>query len=230
MKSKIRMAGNKIAEVMIYDDIGKSWWGEAISAKQVDDALKSFGKVDTILVRINSAGGDVFEGTAMYNILKNHPASVDVEIEGMALSAATLPVMAGDVIRMAGNGYLMIHNPYSFMGGQAADFRKMADTLDMVTNNIAMTYAAKTGNAIDQLRKWMDAETWMTASEAVDNGFVDEVTNALEIAAQFDLTRFHNAPASAIARSKQRASCASDQMRSKLRAMSQRATELRGGK
>ena len=231
MKFSVRMAAPKKAEIWLYDYIGRdTFFGDAVSAKMIGDQLNKAGKIDVINLRVNSEGGEAMEGVAMYNILDRHPARIEVDIEGVALSAATIPVMAGDTIRIAANALMMIHDPYTFSGGTAEDLRKTADLLDTVAGSIATTYASRTGNKIADINKWMNEELWMTASESIDYGFADEITNALEIAAQFSLTRFKNAPAHAIARCKQRTPCASDQMRSKLRAMAQRASELRGGK
>ncbi len=215
MKSKIRMAGEKKAEVWLYDEIGSSFWGESISA--------------LINLRVNSPGGDVFDATAMYNILVKHPARIEVDIEGMALSAASLVIMAGDTIRMASNAFIMIHDPWGFAGGTSQDLRDVAETMDMVKQQIVNTYSACTGNKPVQIAEWMTAETWMNSEDALKNKFVSEISPAIAIAAKFDPERFHNVPKDAIARIKEVDACTNDVTRSKLRAIAARVSALSGG-
>lgn len=189
----MRLAGNKTGEAYIYDEIGDGFFG-GISAKQFAEDLSALGKVDKINVRINSPGGDVFQGLAIYNTLKRHPATVVVDIDGMALSIASVIAMAGDEIRMAKNAMFMIHDPWAFSGGTAEDFRKQADLMDQVKENLVNTYSGRTGVEADSIADMMSDETWMQADEAKRQGFVDVVTEELQMAAGFNLSRFKRAP------------------------------------
>lgn len=190
----IRSAGKKAAEILIYEDIGAGWFG-GVSAKQFADDLKAFGAVDTLNIRVNSPGGDVFEALAMYNTLRRHPADKRVSVDGMALSAATIVIMAGDHISMAENAMLMIHDPWAVTMGNADDMRQQADLLDQVKENIIVTYERRTGTAGKVLRQMMSDETWMQSADALSNNFVDEVTGDLAIAAHFDPARYKHVPA-----------------------------------
>jgi len=186
--------GPKSAEVMIYDDIGEGWFG-GISSKQFAEEIKKLGNVTDINVRINSQGGSVFDGVAIYNTLLNHPAKITVDIDSAALSIASVIAMAGDQINMASNALFMIHEPHGVFSGSSGDLRKNADLLDMVGDQIIETYNKNRGIEVETLRNWLEAETWFTASEALAAGFVDKITGEMSIAAHVDKTRFKNAPA-----------------------------------
>lgn len=191
----ITAKGNDTAEILVYDQIGaNSWTGEGLTAKAFAEKLSSMGRLKNINVRINSPGGSVFDGTAIYNTLKNNPAKVTTIIDGAALSVASIIAMAGDEIRMAKNGYLMIHDPSGVARGGANDMRKMAEMLDTVKASLVTTYAERSKQSPEKIAEMMTAETWMTATEAKDLGFVDSVTESLAVAASFDATNFANAP------------------------------------
>lgn len=220
---RMRAAG-KTGEVLIYDDIGDGLFG-GIGAKQFADDLNSLGRIDVLNVRINSPGGDVFQGLAIFNTLKRHPARVVVDVDGMALSIASIIAMAGDEIHIAKNAMMMIHEPYSGMFGTAQDLRKQADLMDQVRDNLVQTYVDRTGLKQSQLLDMVVAETWMTATEAVEFGFADRVTEDLAIAAHFDASRFKNTPRKlANARARPRA----DMHRARLAALSARAKQICG--
>ena len=174
----------KSAEVYIFGDIGESWWDETVTAKQF---VKDFAAIDAtdITVRINSYGGSVTDGIAIYNAIKRHPAQITVSIEAAAYSIASLIAMAGDTVEMADNALLMIHAPWGYAVGNSADMRDMADTLDKYAQAMASSYVAKTGMSTDDvLALLIDGEDhWYTAEEALDAGFVDAVAAALPIAA-----------------------------------------------
>lgn len=193
---RMRMAGSKAAEILIYDVIGRDFFGEGISAKRFAEDLKALGKVDTLNIRVNSPGGDVFDGLAIYNTLKRHPANKIIDIDGMALSIASVIVMAGDTVNMAGNAMMMIHDPWTCTCGSADDFRAHADLMDQVKGNLVSTYAGRVSIEDDEIAALMAAETWMTAEDAKRHGFVDAITEELEMAARFDDSRFKfkNAP------------------------------------
>ena len=186
-------AKNQKAEILIYEDIGDYWSG--VTAKGFNDEIKALGDISEINVRLNSGGGNVFDGIAIYNSLKSHKAKVNVHIDGLAASIASIVAMAGDTIRMAKNGFIMIHDPWIMTAGTAEDLRKTADTIDGVREQLLDTYIRRTGGDREQISDMMSAETWMNSDEAMKNGFVDSVTEDLALAASCDIKRFRNAPA-----------------------------------
>ncbi|TGA95715.1 Clp protease ClpP [Sporolactobacillus shoreae] len=143
------------------------------------------GDVSTINLHINSPGGSVFEGVAIGNMLKQNKAQVNVFVDGLAASIASVIAMAGDHIAMPANAMMMIHNPWSYVVGNAADMRKEADDLDHINESMKQTYLAKAGDKLDTdtLGTLMDAETWLSAQEAVGYGLADEVLEANQAAA-----------------------------------------------
>lgn len=173
------------ADIYLYGDVGDSWFG-GVTAKQFADDLKAAGKIDTIHLHINSPGGDVFDGLAIYRLLVDHKAKVIVHIDGLAASIASVIAMAGDEIRMSESGFLMIHNAWGIAFGSAAEMRTMADLLDKTTGSIRDVYVARTQQASDQVKSWMDAETWFSAQEALDNGFITTIADNMKLAARFD--------------------------------------------
>jgi ATP-dependent Clp protease protease subunit len=192
------------AEILLYDEIGANpWSGGGVGAKQFTEDLKALGDVKVLNIRINSPGGDVFEGNAIKTQLEQHPAVKNVFIDGLAASAASYIAMAGNTIEISNNAMLMIHNASGGVLGNAVDMRKMADLLEKLDGNIADMYARRTKQPVEAIRDWINAETWFTAAEAITNGFADsmmpEVSGEMEPAATFDLSRFRNAPKFAIA-------------------------------
>ena len=183
---KMKAEGEK-AEILLYDVI--DGFG-GITAKQFVQDLQKLGDVPNITVRINSPGGSVFEGTAIYNALKNHPAKIDVFIDGMALSMASVIAMAGDKITIAENAMIMIHEPSISVSGTAKRLRKTADTLDKTKQSILTSYVKRTGKSEDEVAVLMALETWMTADEALEHGFVDEISDSKGPVAEFDLSPF----------------------------------------
>lgn len=178
----------------IYDVVGDSWYG-GVSAQHARELLSASRNAKQINVRINSGGGDVFDGLAIYNLLTAHPARVVVSVDGLAASIASIIAMAGDEIHMAENSSLMVHNPWTFTMGEASDLRKDADLLDKLTEQLVLTYTARTGQAEKQVRQWMADETWMTAAEAKERGFATHITPAKQLAASaYDLSKFRNVP------------------------------------
>jgi ATP-dependent Clp protease protease subunit len=189
--------GNKRGEIWLYDVVGEGLFG-GMSAKMFIAEVQKLGQVDVINLHINSPGGQVFDGVAIYNSLKNHPARIEVDIDSVAASIASVIAMAGDEIRIAANGMMMIHDPMGRVAGNSADMRKAADLLDQVQQVIASTYAKRTGKKDAQIKDMMSAETWMTAAEALEMGFADLVTDEQRIAAcsGFDFSaEFRRAPA-----------------------------------
>lgn len=183
------------AEISIYDAIGG--WG--ISAATFVRDLKAI-KASTINVRINTPGGEVFDGTAIYNALREHPARIVTHIDGIAASAGSFVALSGDEVRMADNAYLMIHNARGGMMGESDDMRRYADILDKINGNIAAMYQRKAGNTTDHWRGLMDAETWFTGEEAKAEGLVDSVyaaekkTAARGARAEFDFKIYNKIP------------------------------------
>jgi ATP-dependent Clp protease, protease subunit len=147
-------------------------------------------------LRTNSPGGSVFAGVAIYNTLTRHPARIEVDVDGVAASIASVIAMAGDEIRMASNSLMMIHDPMGFAMGGSRDMRKTADLLDQVKGVIVDTYAKRTGTAAPKVGKMMADETWMTAAEAVNLGFASQITEEQRIAAcyGFDFSKFKHPP------------------------------------
>lgn len=163
------------AEILIYSEIGESWWTESVAAKDFVRELQELD-VKTIALRINSPGGAVFDGHAILNALKRHPAQVTTYIDGWAASIASIIALAGERIVIADNAMLMIHNPHGWCEGEAGDMRKYADLLDQLQRSSAELYVGKCGKPLEDVVAKMDAETWFTAEEAVEYGLADEIT------------------------------------------------------
>ena len=197
-------ADSKSAEVFIFDTVGEDMWG-GVSAKSFAAELNALEGVTDLNVHINSPGGSVFDGVAIYNLLAKHPAAVHVHIEGMALSIASIIAMAGDIVTIAENAMFMIHNPWNIVVGDAAELRKTADMMDTVKGQMVTTYQHKTGLEAELLSDMMDAETWLTGDEAVAQGFADEVSAPMALAAcaAFDYKQYKHAPAELVAKGRE---------------------------
>lgn len=195
-KLEIRAADGGVPELLIYDEIGPSWYG-LIGADTVMEALAEIGSVDAICVRINSPGGDVFEGVAIYNALVRNKARVTIAVDALAASIASVIAMAGDEIEIAGNAMLMVHNAWTFAMGNAVELREICDVLDQIDATITNTYVARTSQTADDVRALMAAETWLTADKAVEMGFADtkiDLKGAVE--ASVPAGRYRNTPRS----------------------------------
>lgn len=195
---EFKAIGN-VGELFLYGEISDtSWWGDEVTPAQFQKDLAAMGEISTLNVYINSPGGDIFAGFSIYNILNRHPATKTVHIDGLAASAASVVAMAGDTIKMPANATLMIHNAWTCACGGAEDLRKTADELDRINGQIADIYAARTGRKKDEMSSLMAAETWMSGSEALDKGFIDEVFENKKVAACADtqkwFTLYKNAP------------------------------------
>jgi len=177
------------AEILIYGEIGDlRFFGEDaydVSAKRIAEELKGLGEVSEISVRINSPGGSVWSAQAIYSLLKGHSAKVTVHVDGIAASAASLIAMVGDEIIMPENTMMMIHSPMIYGAGNARDLRKLADRLDKSQQSMIAAYS-RSGQPEDKIKEMLEAETWLTAAEAIDLGFADRTEEALEIAASMD--------------------------------------------
>lgn len=175
------------AQVHIYAEIGA--WG--ITA---DAMCKELTALDAkaIDVRINSPGGDVFDGIAIHNALAAHPATINVHVDGVAASIASVIAMAGDKVTMARGSQMMIHEGHTVAVGAAADMRKQADLLDTVSDTIAGFYADRAGGTVPDWRNRMRKETWYSAEEAVQAGLADEVAQpSRQVKATWDLSVFN---------------------------------------
>lgn len=180
----------------MYNTIGESLFGDGITPAMVSDAIKG-NSFKNIEVHLNSPGGDAFAGVAIYNLLKACSTPVNVIVDGMAASAASIIAMAGDKITMNAGSVMMIHEAMGMSFGNADTMKKMADTLTTVTSGIADIYVAKTGLPKDDVLKMQNEETWMTAGEALDKGFATSVNKDVPaVKNEFDLTVFRNAPVS----------------------------------
>lgn len=172
------------AVISILDVIGHDFWtGEGVTAKRVSGALRAIGE-KPVTVEINSPGGDFFEGLAIYNVLREHPKPVSVKILGLAASAASVVAMAGDDIRIARAGFLMIHNVWVVAVGNRNDLRDVADWLEPFDGVAADLYSARTGMSVKDVAKLLDKEAWLGGSEAVEQGFADALLAADEVDAK----------------------------------------------
>lgn len=160
---------------------------DGLTSARVISEIRALGKVAELRVLINSPGGLVAEGLAIYHELATHPARVVVEIAGVAASMASAIAMAGDVVRIAKNGMLMVHNPLMNAVGNADDLRRAAEMLDQFGTSLVNIYATKTGLPEDKIREMMAAETWLTAEEALALGFVDEIVEPVPAKAFADI-------------------------------------------
>lgn len=193
------------AEIHIFGDIGESWWDETVTAKQFVKDIAALD-ADQITVRINSYGGSVTDGIAIYNAIKRHPASVTVSIEAAAYSIASLIAMAGDTVEMAENALLMIHAPWGYAGGNSAELREFADMLDKYAQSMASSYVGKSGQTHDEIIALLTdgKDHWYSADEAKAAGFIDAISGAVTVAASAriqaaGLSRFTRNPAAAAA-------------------------------
>ncbi|EPW5990316.1 ClpP-like prohead protease/major capsid protein fusion protein [Escherichia coli] len=182
-----------VVHVRIYDEIG----GYGVKASALTDEINACGNVSEIHLRIHSPGGDIFEGLAIYNALKNHPAKKIVHIEGMAASMASFIAMCGDHIVMPENAMMMIHAPRGVTAGVSGDVRRFADLMDKLGDTMAETYAGRTGRSKQEITAMMEAEIWMDGNECKANGFADEVIAAITAMARIESKRigdFSNMP------------------------------------
>lgn len=199
------------AELFLYGEISSStWWGDEVTPKQFKADLDALGDVSEMKIYINSGGGDVFAGQAIHSMLKRHAAKKTIYIDGLAASIASVIAMAGDKVIMPSNAMMMIHDAWTFVAGSASKLRKMADDMDKIDESIISAYVGKTGKESGEIQDMMHAETWMTARDALEMGFADEIEEEKKLAAsiddgffnlngqRFDLGRYRNMPPIAI--------------------------------
>jgi len=169
---------SNVSEIWLYDEIGM--WGK--TAKDFISELKEI-KNKQIDLHINSPGGSVFEGNAIYNALKNHDAEITTYIDGIAASIASIIALAGKKVIIAENAMYMVHNPSGLTMGEAKDMRKSADVLDKIRDTMVGIYVNKSKKSEDDVKKLLDDETWYNADEAKENNFVDEIVEKMDMAA-----------------------------------------------
>ncbi|MGF2169766.1 head maturation protease, ClpP-related [Enterococcus casseliflavus] len=159
-------------------NVQKKYWrdDDVINAKDIRESLDTV--TDDIVIKLNSPGGDVFEGIEIYNYLKDHPSNVTVEVTGLAASAATFIIAGADEVIMNVGTSLMIHEASTFAWGNKQDIQKTLNALETIDDSILAIYSDKTGQSADQLREWMNEEKWFTADEAVEFGFANSVKRA----------------------------------------------------
>lgn len=175
------------AEISIFDEIGG--WGVGVQDfKKELDAVKGAKAIKLLL---NSPGGDVFAGMAIYNLLAPLKSKLDVQVIGLAASIASVVALAGKSLSMDTGSYYMIHDPWAIGMGTAKDLRKLADTLDQIGGGMADIYTGRSAHTREEVLALMDEETWLSAQEAVDHGFADSLVETAQVAASIaDLTKF----------------------------------------
>jgi HK97 family phage major capsid protein len=195
-----------VAEIFLYDQIGTSFWGDGISAKQFAEqfraATTSKPAPARCVLHINSPGGDVFDASAIFDLVKQSAVPVDVMIDGLAASAAFTIAMAGRKISIGEAGLMMMHNAKGMAFGSAKDMNQTAGVLDKISNQMAEIYAKRCNMSVAEIKTMMDAETWLTAQECVDKGIADELVEAqpneedkaAQVGAAFDLSKYQHVP------------------------------------
>jgi ATP-dependent Clp protease protease subunit len=193
----VRAEGSADATIYIYDTIDP-WWG--VNAKDVAQAVAVLDASTTLHLRINSPGGDVFEARAIAASLRGFGGKVVAHIDALAASAATTVAMAADEVEISDGAFFMIHNAWCMAMGDKTALTEMAALLGKVDDGIVADYAKRTGKPVDEIVTWMNAETWFTAQEAVDNGFADRLATIADksknaTARTWNLAVFEHAPA-----------------------------------
>lgn len=169
------------ANLYIYGTITSwRWDDEDVSAESFKSELEELGDVDTLNVHINSHGGEVFQGLAIYNLLKQHKATINVYIDGIAASIASVIAMAGDKIFIPKTALMMIHNCSTWTGGNSKDLRKTADDMDKIMEALKASYMSRIKISEDKLQELLDEESYLTADECIEMGFADEMTEDIE--------------------------------------------------
>jgi ATP-dependent Clp protease protease subunit len=184
MKSyRIENAGSAAPELYLYGPIGSDWFSDGLSADKVVKDINALGKKKDIVVRIDSPGGNVFDGTNIYNALVRNPATITVHIDALAASIASVIAMAGAKIHIADNALMMIHEPYGMAYGTAAELRKQADVIDKTRENLLGIYVNRSQQKPEKVSDWMRSETWFNATEALQAGLATDIVIAQALAA-----------------------------------------------
>jgi ATP-dependent Clp endopeptidase proteolytic subunit ClpP len=190
MKAAVRAEGAPTAtDLWIYDVIGDDWYDPSLTAKELCQKIAAIDTAEIVL-HLSSPGGSVSDGLAIYNALVSHPAKVTSRVEGWTASMATILALAGDTVAMYDNSLFMIHYPLMVCAGNARELREQADWLDRVGGIMATIYMARTTKTEAELAAALDAETYLSAAEALEWGFVTEVVVAEQAAAAIDLAPF----------------------------------------
>lgn len=179
----LKARGQTEAEIRIDGEIGDNWFGDGLTSKKFAEDLTKLGDVRKITVRINSPGGSVYDGVSIYNQLRSHGARIEVLVEGLAASIASVIAMAGDTISMATGSMMMIHSPWTIAFGNAADMRETAAMLEKHESALVDIYVKRSGANRDEVKQMLLDETWFNADEAVDHGFADTADAESETAA-----------------------------------------------
>jgi ATP-dependent protease ClpP protease subunit len=194
-------------QLNIYGEIGEDYWnGGGITAESVGDAIRSAAP-SSILLRVNSPGGDSFEGISIYNVLRATKVPIETRVDGIAASAASVIALAGDKVVMGLGAMFMVHNAWTYAQGNAEDLRQTADALDKISASAGDIYVKRTGKTWDEIKAIMDAETWLNAEEAIEAGFATSTVDdedgetqtvsesSLNMARKFiALAKFRNVP------------------------------------
>ena len=183
----INSKASKVIDVYIFDEIGMG----GVNAQGFIEEIKSF-KDSPMNLHINCVGGDVFDGMAIFNIIKKRTAKTTVYIEGIAASMGSVIALAADSVVMAENSLFMIHNAWGGAMGEAKEMKKTAKLLDKISGEIADIYVKKTKLPYDKVKEMMDEETWLNAEEALELGFIDSISDAIKVAAKYDVSKFKN--------------------------------------
>ena len=203
---EIKLAAEKVGELLLYGPIANSEiWGDEVTPKKIDAELKALGELDVLNVHINSQGGNVFAAQAIYSIIKRNSAKGKCAyIDGLAASAASLIFCACDTVRAFSNAMIMVHKPWGVVIGNADLMHERAAILDKNEESMIAAYQEKTGLSKGEIQEMLSAETWLTAQEAKDKGFIDEIEEGMQVAASLegdvfvcgdirvDLNRFKN--------------------------------------
>lgn len=177
----IKAAKQSENSISVFDVIGADWYGDGVTASRIAAALRSIGGAD-VTVNINSPGGDMFEGLAIYNLLREYEGKVTVKVLGLAASAASIIAMAGDEVQIGRGAFLMIHNCWVYAMGNRHDLQQIASDMEPFDKAMNDIYGARTGLDTATIDAMMDAETYIGGSDAVDKGFADRLLSADEIA------------------------------------------------
>lgn len=177
----IKAAKSDDNSISVFDVIGADWYGDGVTASRIAAALRAIGGAD-VTVNINSPGGDMFEGLAIYNLLREYEGKVTVKVLGLAASAASIIAMAGDEVQIGRGAFLMIHNCWVYAMGNRHDLAQVAVDLEPFDKAMNDIYGARTGLSSEAIEAMMNAETYIGGSDAVEKGFADRLLAADEIA------------------------------------------------
>lgn len=177
----LKLSASKENDIGIFDVIGDDFWGEGVTAKRIAGALRTIGAENPVTVNINSPGGDLFEGLAIYNLLREHKGDVTVRVMGLAASAASIIAMAGNSIEISRAGFLMIHNAWVLAMGNRQDLMEIAEYLEPFDRAMGSIYEARTGKDTASIESMMDKETWIGGEDAIKQGFADDYLPADQI-------------------------------------------------